>query len=149
MKPLIVLLATFIVAILILKMTHGADDFARSGKIALSAMLIFTAAGHFMYTDGMAMMIPSPVPFKKSLVYITAIIELVAAFTLLIPKYAGMTGWFLMFFFLLVLPANIKASFEFINYQSATYDGYGPGYLWFRVPIQIFYVIWAYLCAVR
>lgn len=149
MKPLIVLLATFIVAILILKMTHGADDFARAGKLALAAMLVFTAAGHFMFTDGLAMMIPNPVPFKKSLVYITGFIELFAAFSLLIPKYAAMTGWFLMFYFLLIIPANIKAAFEFINYQSATYDGYGPGYLWFRVPTQIFYVAWAYLCAVR
>jgi hypothetical protein len=67
MKPLFVLLTTFAIAILAIKLINGNYDFLLAGRIALSAMLLFTAMGHFVFTKGMAMMLPAVIPFKKGL----------------------------------------------------------------------------------
>ena len=79
MKPLLVLLLTFIVATLAIRVIQKQYDLALSARIALSAMLLFTAVGHFVYTQGMTMMIPDFIAYKKELVYITGIIEVLAA----------------------------------------------------------------------
>ena len=61
MKPLIVLLSVFGLCIGITVLLGNMDiDF--SGRIAMSAMLAFTAMGHFKFTDGMAMMLPAFIP---------------------------------------------------------------------------------------
>jgi uncharacterized membrane protein len=149
MKPLFVLLVIFIVATLATKIIGGNFDFALSARIALSVMLLFTAIGHFAFTKGMTMMIPDFIPFKKEIVYITGIIEIVAAICLLIPSVQVATGWFLILFFVLLLPANINAAIQRIDYQKGTTNGSGPAYLWFRIPLQILFIIWVYLSSIR
>jgi len=45
----------------------------------MSIMLLFTAMAHFAFSKGMAMMLPSFVPFKAQTVYMTGLIEIVQA----------------------------------------------------------------------
>lgn len=149
MKPLIVLLAAFLISALIIKITKKEEGLAFAGRIALSFMLTFTAMGHFLFTEGMAMMIPDFVPLKTEMVYLTGIFELAATITIHMPKLRKLTGWTLMIFFILVLPSNIKAAIEHVDYKKATYTGKGPEYLWFRVPAQLLYIAWAYFSCVR
>jgi len=52
MKPLIVLLSVFFISLLTTKFVRGQYEFALSGRIAMSAMLVFTALGHFAFTEG-------------------------------------------------------------------------------------------------
>jgi uncharacterized membrane protein len=68
---------------------------------------------------------------------------------LLIPKLSVVSGWILIVFFLLLLPANIYASIKHIDFQKATFDGNGLAYLWFRIPLQIFFIIWTYISAIK
>jgi uncharacterized membrane protein len=149
MAPLIVLLATFIISLLILKLVKKEYRTAFAGRIALSVMLIFTAAGHFLYTEGMEMMIPSFIPFPRETVYLTAFFEIGAAIGIHIKKYRKAAGLLLILFFIAVLPANIKAAIEGIDYTTGTYEGSGPGYLWFRVPLQVLFILWTYVSVVR
>src|SRR5690349_24961314 len=107
MKPLIVLLLTFGVSLLITKISLGTFHFALSGRIAMSAMLVFTSIGHFVYTKGMAMMLPAFIPSRTAIIYLTGIIEVAAAIGLFIPGLIVTTGWLLIVFFVLILPANI------------------------------------------
>jgi len=53
MKPLILLIVVFLVSIFIIKLTSHKYDFCLSAKIGMSAMLFFTAIGHFAFTKGM------------------------------------------------------------------------------------------------
>jgi len=147
MKPLVVLFIVFIVALLVTKLA-GAVDVRLAGCIGLAAMLLFTALGHFMFTKGMMMMLPSFFPFKKELVLGTGVIEILAAIGLIIPSCKVFTGWFLIAFFILLLPANIYAAWMQVDYQKATYNGKGLHYLWFRIPMQLLLIIWAYYCAI-
>jgi uncharacterized membrane protein len=149
MKPLIVLISVFAISLLITKLTLGTTEVALSGRIAMSAMLLFTAVGHFAFTKGMSMMLPDFIPFKTETVYLTGIIEIAAAIGLLIPDIRVMTAWLLIVFFVLILPANIYASFRHIDYQKGTLDGNGLTYLWFRIPLQILFIVWTYLSSIK
>ncbi len=81
----------------------------------------------------MSLMIPDFIPFKIAIIKITGILEIVAALGLLIPGTRTITAWFLILFFLLILPGNVKAALNSIDYQQATFNGNGPAYLWFRI----------------
>ena len=125
MKPLIVLLTVFVVSLLATKLLQGSYDFAWSGRMAMSAMLVFTAIAHFAFTKGMTMMLPDFIPNKTAVVYLTGIIEIAAAIGLLIPGLRVLTAWLLIVFFILILPANIYAAVKNIDYQKGTSDGNG------------------------
>ena len=149
MKPLIVLLLSFTISIFIIKIIKKEYDFALSARIAMSIMLLFTAIGHFAFTKGMSMMIPEFIPFKESVIYLSGICQILLAFGLLIPKFQTVSGWALVIFLLLMLPANIYASMNKVNYQKGTFEGNGLTYLWFRIPLQFLFIIWAYISAIR
>lgn len=149
MKPLFVLLGAFIISLLVTKLFTKTFDYPLSGRIAMAVMLVFTAIGHFAFTKGMTMMLPDFIPFKTVVIYLTAVVEIIAAVSLLIPSFRVWIGWALIFFFILLLPGNIKAAIEHIDYQKGTFDGDGLNYLWFRIPLQILFIVWTYLSAIR
>lgn len=149
MRPVFVLLISFIVSIIIIRLAKRNMDYALAGRISLVCMFIFTGIGHFIFSDGMSAMIPRFIPYKKELVFITGIMEIVLGAGLLFPKYQKVSAWLLILFLFLVLPANIKAALEHINYQTGKMDGPGTAYLWVRIPLQLFYVIWIYLMAIK
>ena len=149
MKPLIALIIVFGVSVFILKLSTHKYDLPLSARIAMSAMLVFTSIGHFMFTEGMAMMIPDFIPFKKTLVYLTGIIEIAAAIGLLIPGLRVLTAWLLILFFGLLLPSNIRAAIHNVDIEKANINGSGLNYLWFRIPFQILFIIWTYLSSIR
>jgi len=149
MKPLIVLLISFAISVFALRVIQKQYDVALSARIALSAMLVFTALAHFAFTKGMTMMMPDFVPYKKQLVYFTGIIEILAAIGLLIPNLRVLTGWLLIVFFIMLLPANIYAALKHVDYQRGTFEGSGTNYLWFRVPLQVLFILWTYLSVIR
>jgi len=115
-----------------------------AGRIAMSAMLIFTAIGHFVYTEGMAMMLPDFVPYAKEMIYFTGGLEIAAAAGLFFPRLRKVVAWLLVIFFIQILPANIYAAIHQVDYQKGTLEGAGPEYLWFRVPLQLFFILWVY-----
>ena len=149
MKPLIVLLLSFTISLFILKIIKKEYDFALSARIAMSIMLVLTAVGHFAFTKGMSMMIPKFIPFKESFVYLTGMFEILLAIGLLITKFKTISGYALIIFLLLMLPANIYASVNNVNLQKGTLDGNGMMYLWFRIPLQILFIIWTYISTIR
>jgi len=149
MKPLIVLLAVFAGALLATKLLRGSIDYALSGRIALAATLLFTAMGHFAFTKGMTMMLPEAIPFRYALVYLTGVAEILFAIALFIPSVRVTVGWVLIAFFICMLPANIYAAMKNVDYQHATYDGPGLGYLWFRIPLQLLFIVWTYLAVLE
>lgn len=108
----------------------------------MAAMLLFTAIGHFAFAKGMTMMLPDFVPFKKQVVYLTGVIEATAAAGLLIGSLREVTAILLIVFFVLVLPANIYSALKNVDYQKGTNEGPSVNYLWFRVPLQLFFIAW-------
>ena len=149
MKPLIVLLIAFALALVITKIAFNGLDVFLSGRIAMAVMLLFTSIGHFAYTKGMEMMIPPFVPYTKAIVYVTGFIEIAAAIGLLFTATKVVTAWFLIVFFIVLLPANIYAAVKQVDYQKGTLEGPDVKYLWFRVPLQLLFIAWVYFFAIR
>lgn len=149
MKPLFVLISVFLLSNLCIRFTTDQYNFLLAARIAMCAMLCFTAIAHFVFTKGMAMMIPPQIPFKTELIYITGVIEIFLGIGLLIPSLkiyaAGSTILFLIF----LLPANIYAAVKHIDYQKGTFNGNGIAYLWFRVPLQLLFIVWVYLSTIK
>ena len=144
MKPLIVLITAFTISFAIIKMYSGKWKKIPAGNIAMASMLLFTATGHFLYSRGMALMIPDFIPFKEEIVLFTGLLEIAAAIGLLIPKLRSITGFLLIIFFFMILPANIYAAVKNVDYEKAVYTGNGVEYLWFRVPLQLFFIVWVF-----
>ena len=149
MKPLVVLLGAFIISLIAIRLFMGEFAFLLSGRIAMSIMLLFTAIGHFAYTKGMILMMPGFIPFKKQLVYFTGVIEIAAAIGLLLPRLQVITAWLLILFFICILHVNINAALRHVDYEKGTYEGPGPKYLWFRIPLQLLFIVWVYWFALR
>ena len=115
----------------------------------MAVMLIFTGISHFIYTEGMVLMLPHIVPSKTIVIYITGVLEILAAIGLLLPKYRKTTSLLLMIFLIIILPANFKGAYDHLDLTTAQYDGHGPEYLWFRVPLQIGFILWIWYFAFR
>ncbi len=145
MKPLFVLIGSFLIVLLYQGLRYPRINWPLAGRIALSLMLVFTAMGHFMFTDEMAKMIPEFIPAKVHIIWLTGLFEIAAALGLHLKKWRKLTAWLLILFFILILPANIKAAMENLNYQTGEYDGPGIVYLWFRIPFQLLLIAWVYL----
>ena len=149
MKPFILFVFVSILSLFVLKIISGRYDLKFSIRIGMSIMLLFTALGHFLFPDGMALMVPEFIPFKREFIYFTAILEIAGAVGLHIPQLRLLTSWLLILFFLLMLPANIKASLDHLNYQKGTFDGPGVAYLWFRIPLQILFILSVYFSSIK
>ena len=149
MVPFGVLLVVFFISMVLTKITSGTFEPALSGNIAMSVMLVVTSLAHFRFTSGMERMLPPFLPFKNLWVILTGFAEIAAAICLLIPSLRVATGWFLIVFFLLLLPANIYAAVNRVNYQQPELSGPGLRYLWFRIPLQLFFIAWIYFFTIR
>jgi len=148
MKPFILLLVVFGLTLIITKISTGDWVFVLSGNVAMSMMLLFTAMGHFKFTKGMAMMLPDVIPAREQLVYITGILEIVLAIGILIPSLRYTAGIVLIFFLVILLPANVYAATHNLDYEKGTYTGSGLAYLWFRIPLQVLFIVWTWYFAV-
>ena len=149
MKPLFVLLIAFAIAALILKLLKKNWNLSLSGRIAMSCMLVFTAIGHFTFSEGMSMMLPDFIPFKRDVILLTGILEIGFAVGLLIGRLQRFTSILLIVFFICVLPSNIYAAFNHIDIEKANFNGPGLEYLWIRIPLQILFIGWVYFSGVK
>ena len=149
MKPLIVLIAAFGLSSLVCKAATGEWQAITCGNIAMGVMLLFTALGHFKFTQGMEMMLPDIVPYKRTVVYLTGIAEIAFGLGLFFPSLRHLIGIALIAMLVLMLPANIRAALHHINYETGARDGSGPSYLLFRIPLQVVFIGWIWYFAVR
>jgi len=149
MIVLLVLLICFAASCGIFEIIYGHPHYLSSGNIAMCLMLCFTAIGHFKFSDGMTKMIPSAIPLKKEIVLITGIFEILIGICLLFPEIRYQAGIILILFFISILPANIYSAKHHIDYQKGTTDGNGLKYLLFRIPMQLFLMIWVWFFAIN
>ncbi|SEN41285.1 Uncharacterized membrane protein [Mucilaginibacter gossypiicola] len=142
MKVLLVLIISFMLTIVISRLFVDEWNIILSGNIAMMLMLWFASLGHFMFTKGMVMMMPAFIPFKGALVYLTGVMEIILGPLLIINSTRHIAGIILLIMFVVMLPVNINAAIKRVNFEKATYDGSGTSYLWFRIPLQLWFIAW-------
>jgi uncharacterized membrane protein len=147
--PEAILPIVLIISLIIFKLTRKEYEVALSARIAMAVMLLAAGIAHFVYTQGMALMIPELIPYRTGMVYITGVLEIAAAVAILIPGFQKTIGWLLILFFVLILPANVYAAFEHVNMKAGDFSGDGTAYLWYRIPLQLFFIGWVYFSCIR
>ena len=147
MAPLIFLLATFAVLYLVNRLfLSGRLRRSFIGRASMAVMLIVTGIAHFTSTNEMIAIMPEFMPAKRELVYFTGICELAAVIGLLWNRTARLASILLIVFFVLVLPANIAGSLKSVQFGGMEY---GPLYLLFRIPLQVFFIWWVWYFGIR
>ncbi len=146
MAPLIALIATFLLVYAGNRLFGGGLSLSLIGRIALAAMLLVTAVAHFTHTDLLVAMMPDAIPFKPEMVYFTGVCEFAGAIGLLWNRTSRLAAVMLVIFFIMILPANIAGSFKRVELGGMEY---GPVYLWFRVPFQLFLIWWTWYFGIR
>jgi uncharacterized membrane protein len=149
MKPFYLLLAVFMLSTGISKLVTGSWNLSFNGNLAMSVMFCFTALGHFYFVRGMTLMIPAPITFKKELIYLTGIAEIILSLALLLPSMRYYAGVLLIVLLILITPANVYAALKNVNYEKGTFDGPGLSYLLLRIPLQIIFIAWIYYFSVK
>ncbi len=117
-----------------------------AAAVGLGVLFIFTGIGHFVETETMSQMLPSWVPERILLVYLTGILELSIALGFFLPKTRRLAGWVAAIVLILFFPANIYAA---INHIPMGGHAWGPVYLFVRAPLQLIILFWVYWFTVR
>ena len=147
MAPLIFLLGTFVALYLINRFLLGRGlSLSFIGRASMAVMLIVTGVSHFTNTQQMVDMMPDFMPAKREMIYFTGVCELLAVVGLIWGKTARLASILLIIFFVLVLPANIAGSLKSVQFAGMEY---GPLYLLFRIPLQIFFIWWVWYFGIR
>ncbi len=116
------------------------------GKAGIALVFAFTGVGHFLKTQEMTLMLPDWVPARLPLIYVTGILELLAAVLIFVTPLSRHVGRALIVFLVLIFPSNIYAAWERVDFGG---HAAGPGYLLVRLPLQLFLIGWVYWFAVR
>lgn len=105
-------------------------------------IILFVGAGmsHFMLADGFANMFPEVVPFKKSIVYASGLIEWLLAILLLIPKTRSTAGVYTAIYLVVIFPANIYAAIYGIPAPWSAHTS--QTILWVRLLFQPLLIWW-------
>jgi uncharacterized membrane protein len=148
MVPLLVLIGSFLL-LLAVRSLYKELTVERAGSIAFGVMLLFTGSSHFYLTEGMVMSMPPFFPAKETLVYFTGVLEIAFALGLVLGKKKPLVAKLLIAFLVAVFPANVYAALNHIDIENATYTGPGPSYLFFRGPLQLFFIAWVYYFGIR
>src|SRR5688572_482923 len=89
---------------------------SKRARVGLTIFFIFTGLGHFIRTQAMAAMLPSSVPYRSELVYLTGVLELLGAIGVWIPRITRLTGFLLILMLIAVLPANIYSAINRVDF---------------------------------
>jgi uncharacterized membrane protein len=116
------------------------------GRVGVALVFAFTGVGHFIKTSAMTQMLPTWLPMRFSLIYITGVFELLAAVAILVTPLSRHVGLALCVFLLLIVPSNIYAAWQRIDFGG---HAAGPVYLLVRIPLQLFLIGWVYWFTVR
>jgi len=112
----------------------------------LGLLFLFTASGHFVQTQPMVQMLPSWVPAREALVYITGVLEIVIGLGFFSARWRRAAGWAAAVVLVGFFPANIYAAIQHVPMGG---HAWGPAYLLIRAPLQLFILGWVYYFVLR
>jgi len=139
MAPLVILIVTFGVASMMLRLVRGHWSIDLAGLVATAVLFVFTGVSHFVFPASMAEMVPPIFPAPRLWVFLTGMAEIAGSLGLLFPKTRPLAAWSLAVFLVAVFPANVFAA---VNQVGMGGHVEGPGYLWFRAPLQLILLAW-------
>ena len=144
MLNIVIILTLLLLPYWLLTFAHMPE--ALRGRVGVALVFAFTGVGHFIKTAAIAEMLPAWVPGRVPLVYLSGVFEVLAAVAILFTPLSRYVGWALCVFLLLILPSNIYAAWQRVDFGG---HAAGPVYLLVRIPLQLLLIGWVYWFAVR
>ncbi|MSP19094.1 MAG: hypothetical protein EXR74_05940 [Bdellovibrionales bacterium] len=112
--------------------------------VKLMSLLLWVAGVlHLISPEVFLPAMPSYLPFHLPLIYLTGILELMAAVGLGIKKYRRVTGFSLVAYFIAILPAHFHIAIHSVSLFGIT----DPVVLWGRLLFQSVLIYGAYRIA--
>ncbi|MFD2828916.1 DoxX family protein [Corticicoccus populi] len=110
-------------------------------RILYSILLFGAGVLHFTNEKGFRKIVPESLPFRKSIVLVTGVFEILFAVMLWVKKGQHITGKLLAFFMIAVFPANIYMAVKRISFSPDKPANLWV--LWLRLPLQVPLIIGA------
>ena len=146
MAPLIILLVVFSCVLLVLRWSRGRWPVTVAGRVAIAVMFVFTGGSHFLVPGPLVEMVPPLFPRPDRWVALTGVLEILGGIGLLVPRTRKLAACCLALFLVAVFPANVYAAQNKVGLGGHVN---GPGYLWFRAPLQLLLLIWTLVFGLR
>jgi len=89
------------------------------GRIGICAVFLFAAIGHFLKTEQMLQMLPSWVPARRPLIYISGVVEVLFAIAVLAMPNPFYIGLCVIGYLIVIFPSNIYAARHRISFRRA------------------------------
>jgi uncharacterized membrane protein len=110
MQNVAIIVTLLILPYWLLMLAHAPEGLR--GRIGVSLVLVFAALGHFIKTSAMTQMLPSWVPMRTPMIYLTGIFEGLLAIAILATPSFRSTCWLLCIYLLSIVPSNVYAAFH-------------------------------------
>lgn len=143
---LVLMVAPYVIVRIVSALTPRDFVTRSAAAIGLGILFIFTGIGHFIRTEPMAQMLPSWVPARTLLIYLTGALEFAIAIGFFVPRSRRFTGWVTVVMLALFFPANIYAA---VNHIPMGGHEWGSVYLLIRGPLQVLILLWVYWFTIR
>ena len=114
--------------------------------LGIGITFIYFFIGHMVLADGMVEMLPTWVPLRLPIIYLTGFLELLVGIALFFPKFQVNAAKLAIVIFIAFFPANIYSAINSIGLGG---HQWGPQYLLIRAPLQIILIAWAYYLCVK
>lgn len=147
--PLIILLllsSPLGIAFVYSKLSNSALNVRKYACWGLGIAFVFFSVGHFVQTEGMVEMLPTRIPFRLGVVYLTGVIEFFIGIALFVPRHQPLAAKAAILAFVVFFPANIYAAINSIGLGG---HQWGPTYLLIRGPLQVILISWAYFLCMK
>lgn len=106
-----------------------------------SILLLGAGIFHFIHERSFRKIVPPILPFRKAIVLITGVFEMIFSVLLWVKKGQDITRKLLAFFMVAIFPANIYMTVNKISFNPE--KPISPWLLWLRLPLQIPLIIGA------
>lgn len=102
----------------------------------LYSIILFGAGVlHFVHEQSFRRIVPRTLPFRRFIVLISGVFEMIFSILLWVKKGQHVTGKLLAFFMIAVFPGNVYMAMKKISFQPGKQAN--PWILWLRLPLQI------------
>lgn len=114
----------------------------RIGRYGLAWLFVSTAVMHLVRPAPFVRIVPPYFPHALALVYMTGIAEALGALAFLAPRSRRLGSLGLIALLIAVFPANINMALHPERFR----DIATPLFFWFRLPVQLVFIVWTAWC---
>jgi uncharacterized membrane protein len=108
-------------------------------KVLLGVFFIFGGVNHFRVPDFYLKIMPDYIPAHAFVVQLSGVTEVIAGIMLLVPATSVWGAWFIVAHLVVFFTVH----FWMIQHAEDRYSDVPLALLWFRIVLQVVFIVWA------